>query len=260
MVDVMTENVEHIFYSFIIAVPRILVVLSILPFLTQAVMPTSMKTAFSMTLSLAVTPLIVHTTDFSNVNLPFFFLLAFKEVLIGLVIGFIISVPFWAISSTGFLVDLQRGAFSATLFSPFFKDVVSSTGILLIQGAATLLFLSGGFLALLEIIYTSYAYLPVDVFLSPDFFNKDIFIDQSQRVFKLAFILAAPMVILMFCIDFTLGIANKFVPELNVFFISLPIKSLVAMLIMALYIPTLFGSFGDAFTEALNVLRSLVAS
>jgi len=260
MLDGISANVGHIFYSFIIAVPRILVVMSILPFLTQSVMPTSMKTAFSMTLSLAITPLVVYTTDFSNVNLPIFAMLALKEVLIGLVIGFVISVPFWAISSTGFLVDLQRGAFSATLFSPFFKDVVSSTGILLIQGAAALLFVTGGFLALLEIIYTSYFYMPVDGFLNPDFFDKDIFIDQSQNIFRLAFILAAPMVILMFCIDFTLGIANKFVPELNVFFISLPIKSLVAMLIMALYIPTLFGSFEEAFTAALNVIRTLVTS
>lgn len=258
MIDDLSFNIEHLFYSFLISIPRILATLSILPFLSNSVLPQSLKSAFSATLSIAVTPLIFYTTDFSNTSIVIIGLLAAKEVLIGLFIGFLISIPFWAIASTGFLIDLQRGAFSATLFSPFSTDVVSSTGILLVQGAATLLFISGGFLALLEIIYSSYTYMPVDAFFNLEFFDADVLIVESQRIFKMAFIFAAPMVIVMFCIDFTLGIANKFVPELNVFFISLPIKSLLAMLILGLYIPTLFGSFGDAFTVTLDTIRSLV--
>lgn len=256
--DDIVENIDLYFYSFFLSIPRILVVLSILPFLTESVMPAIMRTAFSVTLSIAAIPVVSYNADFSDINIAIFLLLVAKEALIGLVIGFVISVPFWAISSSGFLVDLQRGAFSATLFTPFFRDVVSSTGILLVQGAATLLFISGGFLSLLEIIYLSYVYLPADTFFEIGFFNKNIFIDESARVFRLAFLFAAPMVILMFCVDFTLGIANKFVPELNVFFVSLPIKSLLAMLILSLYVPTLFGSFGKTFTATLVMLRSLV--
>lgn len=40
-----------------------------------------------------------------------------KEVLIGLLIGFVAAIPFWAIEAAGFLVDNQRGAAMASMFT-----------------------------------------------------------------------------------------------------------------------------------------------
>ncbi len=68
-----------------------------------------------------------------------------KEVLLGLLIGFVAAIPFWAIEASGFLIDNQRGAAMGSLFNPSLGSQTSPTGLLLTQTLITLFFASSAF-------------------------------------------------------------------------------------------------------------------
>ncbi|MCV5216123.1 SctT family type III secretion system export apparatus subunit VscT, partial [Escherichia coli] len=70
-----------------------------------------------------------------------------KEVLLGMLIGFVAAIPFWAIEATGFLVDNQRGAAMASMFNPTLGSQSTPTAVLLTQTLITLFFSGGGFVA-----------------------------------------------------------------------------------------------------------------
>jgi type III secretion protein T len=73
---------------------------------------------------------------------------------------------------------------------------------------------------------------------------------------RLIAILAAPMVICMFLVDFSLGLVNRFAPSLNVFFLSMPIKSALSLLVLVLYTATFVIFLGEDFM-GMEQLRKL---
>ena len=59
-------------------------------------------------------------------------------------------------------------------------------------------------------------------------------------------ILAAPAVFVMLLVDLGLGLANRFAPQLNVFFLAMPIKSVAALFALGLYFALLFERLNDS--------------
>jgi len=64
-------------------------------------------------------------------------------------------------------------------------------------------------------------------------------LDQMMQVM---FWLAAPILIILFLAEFGLGMANRFAPQLNVFFLAMPIKSWLSMAFFLLYM-SIIGHF-----------------
>ena len=89
----------------------------------------------------------------------------------------------------------------------------------------------------LDIISQSYTILPPDKML-----NSAIFSDTSQvlqytmrilgNVMILSTQLAAPALIMILMTDFFLGIANRLAPQVQITFLGMPLKSLLALTIV----------------------------
>jgi type III secretion protein T len=63
---------------------------------------------------------------------------------------------------------------------------------------------------------------------------------------RLMFVLAAPIIALMFLAEFGLAIVSRFAPQIQVFILAMPIKSAIAILILIFYFSTMFDVAGDA--------------
>ena len=50
-------------------------------------------------------------------------------------------------------------------------------------------------------------------------------------------IIAAPVIIVMFLATIGLGFVNRTAPQLNVFFLSMPIKSAIGVALLIVYLP-----------------------
>ena len=161
-----------------------------------------------------------------------------KEALIGLAIGFFASVPFWIAENIGNVIDNQRGATMGEVYSPLSGAQVSSTGLFFTQVVSTLFFVGGAVFILLGALYRSYALWPV--------FTEGIRFDPAtplailgaaDAMLETTVIIAAPIVILMFLATVGLGLVNRTAPQLNVFFLSMPIKSALGVAMLVVYLP-----------------------
>jgi type III secretion protein T len=54
---------------------------------------------------------------------------------------------------------------------------------------------------------------------------------------KTTIIIAAPVVIVMFIATLGLGLVNRTAPQLNVFFLSMPVKSGLGVAMLIIYLP-----------------------
>ena len=69
--------------------------------------------------------------------------------------------------------------------------------------------------------------------------------------------MSSPVVIAMFLSEFGLGLVNRFAPQLNVYFLSMSLKSGVALFVLIPYIQVLFDIFGDDLIGSAGTLEKL---
>ena len=161
-----------------------------------------------------------------------------KEVVIGTAIGFFASLPFWAAENVGNLIDNQRGATMGEVYSPLSGTQVSTTGIFFTQIVSTIFFVSGAVILLLGAVYSSYSIWPVfGEFISPARGTSEYVLGTADGLMRTTVVIAAPVIILMFLATLGLGFVNRTAPQLNVFFLSMPIKSALGIGMLVIYLP-----------------------
>ena len=101
---------------------------------------------------------------------------------------------------------------------------------------------SGAFLLLLGAFYKTYQIWPVAEFV-PSFGGAGpvFYLDIFDRLLRMIVVLSAPLIVTMFLAEFALALVSRFAPQLQVFFLAMPIKSALSVLMLIFYGPILFG-------------------
>ena len=183
------------------------------------------------------------------------------EFIVGILMGFIFSLSFITIQLAGQFIDRRMGFALANVMNPGggfqvplvgqFKNII-----------ATLIFLvSNGHHYILNVLSDSFIIVPINQF-TPSYELGDILIKIISDIFPIAFKIAVPIISILFIIDLSFGLVSRVVPQLNVFIMGLPTKSLVGVLMLSLllinYVSFLDGFFTDAVDDLYNVLQVMV--
>jgi type III secretion protein T len=213
------------------------------------------RNALTLIIALPVLPVALSDKPIASADLTNQFItLVASELSIGLYIGLLAAIPFWAITVAGEMIDNVRGAGLSGILNPSSGEEVSLFSVLFLQLLSALFFMTGGFHQLLDAIYRSYTLLPIGVPLSVSRKTADFMIAQWRVVFDLGIGFALPAVVMMLMVDFSLGLINRSVEQLEVFSLAMPIKSLLACLALALGLRIAL----DGFLERINGIWPLV--
>lgn len=216
---------------------RMMPIIALAPFFGAKVLPHPVKVALTICLFAIFLPQLVFVTTTPitfNLQLVMYF---FKELFIGTLLGFIVSIPFIIVQSTGILIDHQRGGASLMVNDPTMQNQSSPLGTLFNLVLIYLFFMIDGPFAVMDIVSQSYSVLPPDKFLNPKFFGTDtnFVIDIMKLMGKVMILstqLAAPALIMILMTDFFLGIANRLAPQVQITFLGMPLKSLLALAVV----------------------------
>jgi type III secretion protein T len=228
---------------FLIGYIRPLTFFFLVPFLGGAAIPGQLRIALAFLLSLFVYPTFADLTPPAP-GMAFFLwllLLLGKELFVGFILAYTASVIFWALLSAGFLVDNQRGAGMGQVTDPASDESTSLFGGFLHQITVYLLFSTGAFIQIILLLLSSYSVCPPGFEAGPGAMEAVplFLIGQFSRLMIIVVVFSAPIVLICLLSDVSLGIINRFAPQLNVFFLSMPIKSALGLLMILLYLGTL---------------------
>ena len=87
----------------------------------------------------------------------------------------------------------------------------------------------------------------------PSLFNANLALyalDNLDFLMLNAVLVASPFILVALLSDVALGLINRFAPQLNVFILSMPIKSGICALLIIFYL----GHFLDHFSDLFGVL------
>ncbi len=191
-----------------------------------------------------------------------YLLFVVREILAGVLLGFVVYLFFVVVQISGALIDLQMGFGMANIVDPMTGASAPLTGNFKYWVLLVIFLSMNGHHYLLNALMHSYEWIP----LSNDLFARihdgsiSEFVTKTVvMVFMLGFQLAAPIVVSMFLTDVGLGFLAKTAPQFNVFVIGMPLKILVGMLIMILTMPSMATLFSYLFSEMFDSLEQLFA-
>ena len=230
---------------------------AICPALTESMIPGVARRAATIGLAWIAIPYV-------HANMPpgeplwwSFAFVAFKEALLGVLIGFFAAIPFWIAENVGNFIDNQRGATMGEVYSPLNGTQVSTTGIFFTQLVSTLFFVGGAVFVFLGALYKSYLLWPVFGdwgALSPN--AATVALGSLDGMLKTTVVVAAPVIILMFLATLGLGLVNRTAPQLNVFFLSMPVKSALGIAMLIIYLPFIMDML--MYTRDTSILNPLL--
>ncbi|MGD1503830.1 type III secretion system export apparatus subunit SctT [Vibrio harveyi] len=245
------DDLHQALFLYSLTLPRLMACFIFLPILNkQTLGGTMVRNGVLCSLALFIFPMINQQDLPAETDGIWLMIILGKEVLLGLLIGFVAAIPFWAIEAAGFLVDNQRGAAMASIFNPTLGSQSTPTAVLLTQTLITLFFSGGGFVAFIYALFNSYASWPVISFF-PSVTEEWVhfFYAQFEQLMWLGVLMSAPLVLAMFLAEFGLALISRFAPQLNVFFLAMPIKSAIASVLLIVYLALMMNHFQALFSE-----------
>lgn len=232
-----SETIGAVFSLLFVFLARILPIITLAPFLGAKVLPHPIKMVLGLCLFTIMLPQLLYTTTTQLTFNPYLIILVLKEFFVGTLIGFIISVPFLIVQSTGQIIDHQRGGASLMVNDPSTQTQSSPLGVLFNLILIYIFFLIDGPFLFLNALVTSYELIPADQLLNPHFFDPafdiwDIILKLFNTVMVISIQLAAPALLAILMTDAFLGVANRLAPQVQITFLGMPLKSLLALVVV----------------------------
>lgn len=249
----MTAQVQLFFLVFM----RISAFFMISPGFSFKGMPNLMKIILSGGVTLPV--YIVISKILPEWTMSQFAVLAVKEILFGSAIGFITQLFFTAVDIAGSFVDYQVGFSMAEVFDPSWGMSSSYFGKVYYWIAMAIFFLTDIHHLFIRALVYSFDAVPVSVLLLGDFEVEGI-LKLFVLMFEMSLKLAAPFMISAILTEIVLGVLSRTVPQINVLILSMPLKVLIAILLMLVFLPTLIGNIGDIFPEMIRYSNQFIQS
>ena len=236
------ENLQLGFLVF----ARLTAFIYLIPFFSIKGTPNLVKIGFGVALTALILPGINKVVV--PVDILQYSFVVIKEVLVGLVLGYVAMLTFNAVRMAGELIDIQMGFSMATVFDPQNQTRITLTGQFLYLFEILLFLVVDGHHSLLMAISYSYTLIPVMAGGLKISFISAVF-QLFIQVFSLGIRIAVPFIVVFLICDIGLGIIARTVPQLNIFVLSFPIKIGVGMVTMIAIIPVLAILINNIFTK-----------
>ena len=233
-----------------VSMPRILVALFLVPLFSIQLLKGMLRYAIILAIALPVSVAQVSSIQNSQLDPLLLGFIMLKEAMVGFVIGFLLAIPFWIFQSVGVMIDNQRGALSGGYFAPGVGPDSSMMADLLVKVMVMLLITMGAFPALFSVLWETYTLWPI-LEWTPEFSltGADFLIKKfGDLVYKFV-LYSGPIVLVLLLIEAGFAILGAYTPQLQVYFMAMPAKSLVALIVFLMYCGNLWHIAGQDLLE-----------
>lgn len=232
-------NPNAIFTLLFLFFARMLPIIALSPFFGARILPGPAKAAFCISLFIIFLPQLLNVTSSKIAFSSFTVVYILKEIIIGSILGYLMSMPFSIATNVGLIIDHQRGGASLMVNDPIIQNQSSPLGTLFNMVLVFTFFLIDGPFLFLNAIMMSYEIIPPDKFLNPGIFDHNsgffkMLVDLLNRVMVISMQMSAPALLAILMTDTFLGIANRLAPQVQITFLGMPLKSLLAIVVICL--------------------------
>ena len=235
---------------FFLAFTRIMAILIHVPVLGGQNIPNQVRIGLGFVLAMVLIPWQPLPEEAASIGFIAYGVSIGKEILIGTLIGYSADLAFGAIQIAGGAMGLGSGFESSRIFNPSMGDSGSAFDQLFVLTATMVFLMINGHHFVITAIQKTFEVLPINGGLP---FNGLETIMVTTSTFIMAGVhLALPVMTAVILADLTLGLLARVAPQVQVYFLGLPVKVVVSLLAMSLmfagllpYLSSLFKSMSE---------------
>lgn len=248
------------------------------PLLGGKNVPNPVRLGLSALLAATLTPLLPPARIDSAVVL---ILALGKEVLFGLALGWTASMFFASVQMAGEWLDLQSGFQASQILNPAFDTHNALVGSFSTMLAGVVFLGTGAHATMLRAAVTSFTVSPPGslrlggaplaegrhALHGPGHIHGGAALAGADcmtlltQVVWISVQLAAPVAAALFLAEIAIGLINRALPQVNVLMLTLPVKAVATVSLIALLVPVLASVMGAGFAQLgpafMHVLRSM---
>ena len=241
--------------GFVLVLTRISSFFLVLPVFGWKAIPVRIKVATALLLSLFFALVRPSAIGGRQVAVLEAILLIANEATYGLALGLVVALVFTVVKLSGRFIERQMGLSMAQILDPLTGDSAQPMSSLL-EMIFIILFLSAnGHHAFLLIVSKSYDAFPAGTIPTMSVLAGAV-AQAGSTMFLAGVRLAAPMLAAFLLLMVVLAILARMVPEMNILFVSMPLRVGLGILMTAMFLPFING-FVAEFAEWMGKLLPL---
>ena len=242
---------------FFLVFTRMMAVIIHVPNLGGQTIPNQVRIAFGFVLAVILIPWSSMPEVTESLGLLPFTFAILKEIIIGSLIGYAATLTFSAVSIAGETMGLGSGFSSDRIFNPAMEQTVTPMGQLFVV-ISTLFFmaLNGHHIALVA-LQKSFSLVPVNTPLPS--FSVEILLQTTAKIILIGIQMAFPIFAALLLADITLALISRVAPQVQVYFLGLPLKIGLSMIALGLTISVIFPILRDLFNNVGDRMINMVA-
>jgi flagellar biosynthetic protein FliR len=187
------------------------------------------------------------------------------ELLVGVALGFTLGLGFAVVDAASRLLSIQMGLSLGAVFDPVGGEASTPLEPLFAVMAGLLFLALNLHLAVIRVLAQSFTALPIGGGLPAGLFGSAT--QLIALALELAVRVAMPLALVLLLVELAVAMISRAIPQINVFFLGLPLKILIGIALIAIALPGLLGGIagiyrflvqgvGDALTTAAAALPS----
>lgn len=229
---------EAQFFTFLLIFLRVGALFVFAPAYSTPFIPTMVRAALVLGLSLCLAVLGVAGEVPVPGSLSVFVAYVAQEILLGMLLGFVANLIFVAAQFGGQVVGVDMGLGIVSVLDPQFETQVSIMSQVQFVLAILLFLAVGGDRMLITSFAASFQKIaPGQLVLSGR--ATEVLITLTGSIFATGLRIAAPIIAALFATNVILGIFARSVPQMNMLILGFPLKILVGFLVLGLSLPYL---------------------
>lgn len=226
------------FQVFLLILMRLNAMMAVAPFFSSGVIPFRIKALIAFLITLVIFPIVANNMYDIPAAMGGYFLCVIKEILIGIFIGFLVSIIFTAFQLAGQYFAVQIGFGINEVLDPLAQVSIPLIGQLKNLIGLLVFLVINGHHFLIKALYRSYELAPIFTLSKATSEGLLKFLVHSMSgMFVIALKIALPVVATIFLVTISLGILAKAAPQMNILMLGFPFKISVAFGVLILITP-----------------------
>lgn len=238
--------ITSLFLSYVVVFARLGSALIFMPSFGEVQIPIRARLSFALVLCAALLPVTPVQAAMPDDPVALSLMLG-VEVTIGLWIGLTARILLSALQFAGFQVGQVSGL--ANAFGPSFGSFEGATMVatLMLISAVTMIFVTDTHHIILRALLSSYEMFPPGQIMLEDM--TDQLLKAAGQSLYIGTAVAAPFFVMGVVLNLGMGLANRMMPQLPVFFVAASLLIGAGLLILAVSMPSLLDFFISEFQD-----------
>lgn len=236
---------------------RLSALLLSMPIFGYATVSAKVRIALAVILTFVIAPMVGPSFGTVYTSKAVLIIDVMREVMIGLIIGFGARLIFEGFVVAGSFVSFQMGLAIMNVLDPNSDNnmpVISNFWLLFI---ITFFLITNSHHFLIEILFYNFKAIPLN-HATFDPMTGQTIVSGGSMIYEIAVKFAAPMMVLMLMADAAVAFAARVMPQLNIFFISLPMKIGVGIFMLLISLKIFQSMFGYVYENFESFVMDLI--